>query len=173
VLEFTVIHELDCSPERFWETFFDPEFTREMIVGGLGFASCEVDPPKGGGSEPGQRKRTMRVVPKLDLPAAVAKLLGPKLGYTEVGTYDETTEVWTYTMRLSVLSDRIRLGGRLRVEPLGDRCRRVSELWAEAKILGLGGLVERAAEKNMREGWGKSALWMNTWLAEHPVQNAR
>ncbi len=38
----------------------------------------------------------------------------------------------------------------------------------QIKIFGIGSLAERAAEKNMRDGWGKSAVWMNDWLAKNP-----
>jgi hypothetical protein len=165
VLEFTLRHEIDCTPERFWGVFFDEDFTRAMIVDGLDFARCDIDPVQERGDK---RTRTMRVTPKLDVPAAVERLLGSALTYTEDGTYLVSKQLWTYTLRLSVLSDRIRMGGKLRVEPKGeDRCLRVSDLWCEVKILGVGKMVERAAEKNMRDGWNKSATWMNGWLAEH------
>jgi hypothetical protein len=165
VLEFTVTHEIHCSADRFWELFFDSAFTQEMIVDGLGFASCDIDDVEVVGHE---RRREMRVVPKLDIPAAVAKLLGPKLGYTERGTFDEQTRVWDHHLRLSVLSDRIRMGGKVRAEAAGEgRCRRIADLWCEAKILGLGKMVEKAAEKNMRDGWGRSAAWINAWLESH------
>lgn len=166
MLEFTLNHEIHCSAERFWALFFDAEFTEEMIVGGLGFASCDIDEIETRGNK---RHRDMRVVPKLDIPAAVAKLLGPKLGYTERGVFDEDIEVWDHHLELSVLSDRIRMGGKVRAEPAGEnRCRRIAELWCEAKILGLGKIIEKAAEKNMRDGWGRSADWMNGWLKAHP-----
>jgi hypothetical protein len=165
VLEFTITHDIACSVDRFWELFFDPAFTQEMIVGGLGFASCDIDEVRVVGSE---RHRQMRVIPKLDIPAPVAKLLGPKLGYTEHGVFDEETRVWDHHLQLSVLSDRIRMGGKVRAERAGDdRCRRIADLWCEAKIFGLGKMVEKAAEKNMRDGWGRSATWMNDWLAKH------
>ena len=168
MLEFTLRHEIDCTAERFWELFFDDDFTRSMIVGGLGFARCDIDPVQERGDK---RMRTMRVTPKLDVPAAVAKLLGPALMYTEEGTWLVSKQLWTYTLRLSVLSDRIRMGGKLRLEPAKSegKCLRVSELWCEVKLLGVGGMVEKAAEKNMRDGWNKSASWMNGWLPEHPA----
>ena len=166
VLEFTLDHPMHCSSERFWEVFFDPETTRELIVDGLGFGSCDVGPLT---EKDGVRSRSMRVIPKLDIPAAVAKLLGPKLGYTENGRLDTKTMKWSYEIVLTVLSDRIKLGGRVHLVPDGERCRRISELWCEVKILGLGGLVERAAEKNMRDGWNRSAVWLNDWLDKHPA----
>jgi hypothetical protein len=162
VKELSLHHEIHCSLERFWELFFDPGFTRELIVDGLGFASCDVEPVVDDGP---WKKRTMRVVPKIDVPAAVAKLLGPKLGYTEHGKLDTRTREWSYEIVLSVLSDRIRMGGKVRVDAAGERrCMRHSDLWVDVRILGLGGLVERAAEKNMRDGWERSSVWMNRVL---------
>ena len=166
MIKVTLVHDLRCSKERFWKLFFDPDFTREMILDGLDFATCEIEPIK---ASNGIRRRAMEVKPKLDLPAAVKKLLGPKLGYREEATFDEATEEWRYTIHLNMLGDRIKLGGKMTIEEgTAQRCRRHSDLWVEARIFGLGGVVEKAAEKNMRDGWNKSATWINGWLAKHP-----
>jgi hypothetical protein len=168
VLELTLHHDIRCSADRFWALFFDPAFVREMILDGLGFASCEVGPVVDEGH---LRKRETRVTPKIDVPAAVAKLLGPKLGYVEKGRLDTRTHAWTYEIVLSVLSERIRMGGTMTITGAGaELCKRKSDLWVEVKILGLGGLVERAAESNMRSGWNRSAEWMNEWLTRHPAE---
>jgi len=167
VIEFTLRHPLDCTPARHWQLFFDPEWTRTLIVDGLGFFSCDIDPVRQEGT---LRRREMRVTPKLDIPAPVAKILGPKLGYTEKGSYDETKQQWTYKMVLNVLTERILIGGEVSIEPLGaDRCTRISKMWVEVKMLGVGGMIEKAAEKNMRDGWDRSAKWINDWLAKHPA----
>lgn len=167
MIEFTLRHRLECTPARHWALFFDPEWTRTLIVDGLGFFSCDVDPVQHEGTT---RRRQMRVTPKLDIPAPVAKILGPKLGYTERATFDETRELWAYQMLLNVLADKILIGGEVTIEPLGDAaCTRVSKMWVEVKIFGVGGMIEKAAEKNMRDGWERSAKWINGWLAAHPA----
>jgi hypothetical protein len=166
VLELTLHHDIHCSAERFWELHFDPAFVKEMIVDGLGFASCDVGPVVEDGHF---RKRETRVIPKIDVPAAVAKLLGPKLGYVEKGKLDTRTQAWTYEIVLSVLSDRIKMGGTMTVLPADDaKCKRTSVLWVDVRIFGVGGLVERAAESNMKSGWNRSAEWMNEYLARPP-----
>lgn len=171
MIELTLRHELHCTPDRHWELFFDPEWTRSLILEGLNFNKCDV----GQLVEEGDvTTRSMRVEPKIDVPGPVARLLGPRLGYTEQGRYHRPTRTWTYELRLSVLADKIQLGGEVTIEPLGepkgeDRCTRVSKLWMRAKIPIIGGLVERAAEKNMRDGWDKSAVWINAWLDAHPA----
>lgn len=166
MIEFTLRHPLRCTPERHWELFFDPDWTTQLLTEGLGF-SCDIGPVKQDGDE---RTRTMSVAPQLDLPKAVAKLFSDSLGYIEEGRFNDTKKEWTYTLKLNMLTEKIKLGGVVTLEPLGDdRCTRVSKMWAEAKIFGVGGLIEKAAEKNMRDGWGKSADWINGWLSNNPA----
>jgi hypothetical protein len=170
VIELTLRHELHCTPERHWKLFFDPEWTRTLILEGLGFNKCEVGPLQTHGDT---TERSMRVEPKIDVPGPVARLLGPRLGYNEVGKFHEPTQVWTYELRLSVLSEKIQMGGEVTLQPQGDdRCTRTSKLWMRAKIPVIGGMVERAAEKNMRDGWDKSATWINGWLDANPAAPA-
>ncbi len=161
-MEFTYEHEIECSEERFWALFLDPEFTRDMIVQGLGFASCEVGAIEGTGDV---QKRPMKVTPKLVLPGAVAKVLGDKLAYTEAGLWHPKEQRWRYDLRLSVLSERIKIGGDVTTKALGEhRCLRISTHTVEIKIFGIGSLAERAAATNMQDGWDKSAVWTNRWL---------
>lgn len=168
MLKFTLEHRLECTPQRHWALFWDPDWSRQLVVEGLGFLSCACEEPK---EANGKRTRSMRVTPKINVPAAVAKLLGPKLAYTERGALDIESEIWTFDTILSVLADRILMGGTVRIRDEGDgQCTRVTDLWVEAKIFGLGGIVERAAERNLRDGWDESARWINRWVREHPGQ---
>jgi hypothetical protein len=60
------------------------------------------------------------------------------------------------------------VGGTVRAERVSDtKCRRVAEMSVEAKIFGLGGIIEGASEKQLREGWDKSASFMNKWVETH------
>lgn len=166
MLEFTLNHPLMCSADRFWALFLDPGFTREMLTG-LGFARVDVGELRPGASSTDKR-RSMRSIPKLDLPAVVARLVGEAFAYVEEGSFDERSRRWTYQSRISVM-EQFRVGGRIWVEPTKTgRCRRISEVWIEAKIFGIGGLVERAAESNVRDGFRRSALWINRWVVGHP-----
>jgi len=166
VLKITVEHRLNCSPDRHWELFWDPEWNQELIVKGLGFSACDCTEAVDKGDK---RSRQMVVTPKLNVPAAVAKLLGPKMAYTEKGVFDKSTGKWTFDTILSVMADRIRLGGAVTMRDHGDnRSTRVTDLWVDVRIFGLGGVIERAAETNLRDGWAKSAEWINGWLKENP-----
>jgi hypothetical protein len=46
--------------------------------------------------------------------------------------------------------------------------RRVAEILIEAKVFAVGGLIESSAEKQLRDGWDKSAVFMNRWLEKNP-----
>ena len=99
----------------------------------------------------------------------MAKVLGPKLGYTEAGVFHTDEKRWRYDLKLSVLSDRIKIGGDVTTRALGDdKCVRVSTHEVGIKIFGVGSMAERAARSNMEDGWGKSAVWTNRWIADHP-----
>ena len=55
----------------------------------------------------------------------------------------------------------------MRIESVGDKkVRRVTEMTIEAKVFGVGGLIESTVEKQLREGWDNSAQFMNRWIAD-------
>jgi hypothetical protein len=118
----------------------------------------------------GVKIRKMTSTPRLELPDAVARLVGPRLAFTETGRFDVAKRTWEFETKLAVLSDRIKIGGAMHIEPAGDdACFRVASLYADARIFAIGGLVERAAKKNMHTGWDEAAAWINGWLARNPA----
>jgi hypothetical protein len=67
------------------------------------------------------------------------------------------------------LEGKLRIEGALRCEPRGDAASvRVVDLEAEAKIFGVGGMLEASTAKSLRKGWDDSAAFINRWVAEHP-----
>ncbi|MFT3770883.1 MAG: DUF2505 family protein [Minicystis sp.] len=63
------------------------------------------------------------------------------------------------------MADKLFTGGVIRAERIDDnKTRRVAEMTVEAKIFGVGGLIESSAEKQLRDGWDKSAAFMNKYL---------
>ncbi|MFO0620352.1 MAG: DUF2505 domain-containing protein [Polyangia bacterium] len=160
--KFTVTHEINCNAETFWEVFFDKAFNEQLFLRELGFPEFTVI------SQTDSATSLVRKVsgqPKMDLPGPVAKLLGPGFRFTEDGTFDKTTKLWKFKMTPSTMADKLRQEGSMRIEPIGDsKVRRIAELSIEAKIFGLGGLIESTTEKQLREGWDKSAVFFNRYL---------
>lgn len=80
----------------------------------------------------------------------------------------KTERVWRWKMIPSTLTDKLFVSGTVRAERISDtKCRRIAEMQVEAKIFGVGGMIESTSEKQLRDGWDKSAAYMNKWLETH------
>lgn len=163
--KFTVSHEFRCDEETFWKTFLDRDFNLALYREHLGFPAYEILELRDTDRE---IHRKVQGTPKMNVPGPVAKLLGSSFSYVEEGRFDKATKVWTWKMTPSTLADKLRQEGTMRVEKAGEgRVRRVAELLIEAKIFGVGGLLESTTEKQLREGWDASAPFMQRWMDEH------
>lgn len=164
--KFTLTHEINCGQERFWELFFDTEFNVALFKKGLGFP--EFDVLSFDKADDGTVKRKVRGRPKMNAPAAVQKLLGDSFSYEETGTFDPKTQVWKWEMIPSTLASKLRNEGTVKVESAGEgKVRRVATIEVEAKVFGVGGLLESTTEKEMRNGWDRSAEFFNNWIRDH------
>ena len=160
--KFTVTHEIHCNEETFWKVFFDRDFNMDLFLKELHFPEYSILE---------QRETDQSIVrkvsgtPKMDVPAPVMKLLGPGFKYVEEGTFDKATKRWSFQMTPNVLHGKLFNKGNMRAEPVGEaRVRRIAEIVVEAKVFGVGGLLESTGEKQIRQGWDSSAAFMNRWL---------
>jgi hypothetical protein len=56
--------------------------------------------------------------------------------------------------------------GTVRIEPAGDgHCRRTDDFSIEAKIFGLGSLIESSIEKELRSAREKEYAFLARWVA--------
>ncbi|MBL8683888.1 MAG: DUF2505 domain-containing protein [Myxococcales bacterium] len=164
MIKFTLTHEINCDPDTFWKLFFDKEFNDALYKGALGFTKYDLLESKDSDK---QLVRKVNAVPKVDLPGPIAKLMGPGFGYVEDGVLDKATKRWTWTLTTSTMADKLKQNGTLKVEAAGEgKCRRVAEISGEAKVFGLGGMIESTIEKELRQGWDKSAEFMNKWIRD-------
>lgn len=161
--KFTVTHEINTDVEGFWKMFFDKDFNEKLYKEGLGFSDFKTHDQK---ETDAQITRKAGGTPKITVPGPVAKILGSSFSYVEDGTFDKKSGVWKWTITPSTAADKIKSGGTLRVESAGpNKVRRIAELNIEAKIFGIGGMIETSTEKDLRDGWDKSAVYMNKHLA--------
>lgn len=158
-----LVHTIHTDAAGFWEMFFDPQLNQALYTKALGFPKLEQL-----AFEETDAKVTRKVSarPKLsNLPGPVAKLLGPSFGYVEEGTMDKAEGVWRFTMTPTTLADKIKQWGTVRLEPLPNgHVSRITDVSVEAKIFGVGGLVESAAKKELEAAWETSTTYMNEWL---------
>lgn len=161
-----ISHDINCNEEKFWQLFFDKEFNEKLYREGLEFPEWKIEEQTENDAEV---KRRTKGRPKLkNVPGPVAKILGDSFGYVETGSMSKKEKVWRWKLTPSTLADKIRQEGQLRIEVLGDdKVRRHVEMLIEAKVFGLGGILESTAEKQLRDGWEDSAKFMNKWIESH------
>lgn len=157
---FSIKHEIACDEDTFWKLFFDEDFTKKLYLEALEFPEFAVLDFKETDS---QIVRKCAGQPKLkDLPGPVAKLLGNSFKYTELGTFEKSTKTWSWKMTPSKLADKMRQEGTMRIESAGEgKIHRLVDFVNEAKVFGVGGLLEKSAEKSIRDGWDTSARYFN------------
>lgn len=163
--KFTLVHEINCDADTFWKVFLDQEYNKKLYLEGLGFSGYDILEQR---ETDTTVTRKVKGTPKMNLPGPIAKLVGPNFSYVEDGALDRATKIWTWKVTPSSMADKVRNEGTLRIEPIGDnKVRRIADLVVEAKVFGVGGLIESSLEKQLREGWEASVPFMHKWLAAH------
>ncbi len=154
---------LPSSPDTFWRLFFDQAYVRALYLDGLGFKGFEV-------LEQANDSRKLRIVPKLNVPDVLAKLIGDAFAYEEHGVLDRARGEWTWRMVQPPGSlDLVSTHGTVRIEPAGDgACRRHDDITIVGRFFGLGRLIESAAENEARAAWKKEVPFFSRWVADHP-----
>jgi hypothetical protein len=156
-----VEHEIHCTPARLWELFFSDEFNIEMYEKGLGFPSCKVPEKTDDGRV---LHRRMAMIPKIEMPKPLAKVVGDRIGFEEIGDWDRAVYRWKIV--LAAFGEKVRIEGTMRLEPHGaGHCRRKVDFEVEANVFGIGGLLEKTSAQNVLDGWHASAKWINGFLA--------
>jgi len=158
--KLSVTHVIDCDVDTYWKVFFDAEYNKKLYLEGLSFKQFEI-------LEQSETKRRMRGVPKMNVPGPVAKLLGDSFGYEEQGSFEKDTNTFRWKMIPNTMTDKLMTSGFTKIEAAGDgKVRRVNEATIEAKVFGVGGMLESTAEKEIRDSWEKEAAFMNKWVKE-------
>jgi hypothetical protein len=155
--------ELPCSPEKFWQVFLDPEYARALYLDELRFKSFTV-------LELSESARKVRIVPRINLPGPLAKLVGDGFAYEEHGTLDRAASVWTWRMVQPAGvggKPKIATHGTVTAEALGDGCLRTDRAHIEASVFGLSGLIESTVESEIVASWGKEIPFFHRWLKTH------
>jgi hypothetical protein len=141
-----------CDVETYWRRFWDDDVARRLYMEGLSFRAFTVVSKT-------DNDRTLRVQPKMSLPSAVEKILGPSFAYDEIGSLDRASSTWSWRMK-SPLGDKLETRGTIRIEAEGSGVRRTDEVVLDARVFGLGSLIESSAEKELRAAWEREfSFW--------------
>lgn len=159
---------LPCTPEKFWAIYLDESYLNALYLEELRYQAFSV-------IEIGDTSRKLRLVPKMKLPAPVAKLIGDGFAYEDHGTLDRTTNEWTWQMvqptnldsKSKPRKDVVTMHGTVHAEPTADgHCRRTDEFSVDAKIFGLGTLIESTIEKELQSARVKEYAFLTQWLTQ-------
>lgn len=152
-------HEIPLSAEAFWDVLHAPRYEALVAEAAKLHEYCELERRDDGDAI----YRRLRGRP--ELPAALAKLVArvaPGAGtpsYLEEQWRSKTHREVRWRMQPSVLPERSRIEGTLRVEPLDAlRCRRVLDGVVEVDLFGVGRLVEKAVVSAVTDAYAKAAL---------------
>jgi hypothetical protein len=172
-MQFTITDRYACGIDRFWaEIFFSPAYNERLYLDGLRFPRFEVVRQASGAS--GALERVIRVMPRLDAPAPVRKLIGEALVYEEHGCFDPAGRHFLTRIVPSRLADKLTLTADMWLEPVGPEASdRVVQFTVEARVFGLGALMERFIERTLRENYGLAARFTNAWLQAPSPEGAR
>ncbi len=151
-----ISHDFDATADAFFELYFDTASMTRMYRDYMQFPEFDVQQT----DDADRIRRTIKAMPKMEMPGALSKVVGSSVRYTEEGVFDKKTKVYTWKTTPGFLSEKIKNEGVMRVETLGDgKIRRTAEITLEAKVFGLGGMIESTFEKTLRDGWEKATQY--------------
>jgi uncharacterized protein YndB with AHSA1/START domain len=159
--EFSIVHEFEADPQRFWRVFLDSEFLDEWYRS-AGMRRQEVS------RDDGTERLIMvaRYVAERQLPAVVRSVIGGKqLGYTETATFDKQRARLDHVIEMNLMTDRVRFGGAFTVEPIDGG--RVRQRYAGSIAVDLplvGKKIEQSTVKEMERSHEAAAHVTRAWL---------
>lgn len=168
--ERRIEHTYNCSADVFWSRIFlDDAYNRKLFLDELHFESWRVARSEERGAEV---HRVIEAVPKLgDLPGALKKLLSDGAAYEERGVVDRGRQRYRLEVKPRSLSSKLSISGELYTTPIDERsCRRTYVARVEARVFGLGGMIEDRLLHDIERSYVKAAAFTNRWIDEHQLQ---
>lgn len=164
-----IVHELPIGAERFWELLHDPAY-ESFQAKGLGLAGYEEVERRIDGQV---MHRKIRVVPKIEVPAAIRKVIGAgdagAMGYIEQQDKRLDKFELRWWVDPPILVGKLQVGGLFRVEPLDDkRCRRILDGEVKISIPVVGGTVEKFVLQEVKKTYDKMPGIVADWVRQNP-----
>jgi hypothetical protein len=157
-------HEYACSADAFWkDIIFDEKFNQQLYLDHLKFKEWRMESFD---EDEDEIRRTVAVHPVTgDLPKPLAKIAGDNLGYKEKGVFDKKAKRYRFEVIPNRLANKLTITGEIHVEPRGDdRCERTLDLRVDAKIFGVGSMVEKRIIEDTRQSYDKSHAFSQQYL---------
>jgi hypothetical protein len=158
-LTFDARHEIDIAPDAYYREIhlagpFNVWLHEEKL--GVGYREIASDHATG--------MRKIEMVPRPEVPATLKRFIGESFKMVEEGRLEGDT--YRFVVHPEKFGDRIQVKGEMRLEPREGGCVRCVRVTIDARVPGLGGLVERVTEKNVKKSLDESARFANEWIRE-------
>ena len=162
--EMLIRHEMHCDVDTYWKCVWDEEYNRRLYLDVLKFRECTRLSQD---DQPNVLTRRIKLnPPKMDLPAAVAKVIGD-VSWIEEGTFDKATKKFKVKVVTSSMPDKTHISGELWCEPKGDKLiERVAKMSVEVKIFMVGGIVEKRVMEDMKKSYDAAAKFTDEFVKE-------
>lgn len=163
-MKYLIDQEFRCgSVERFRDVYFSEAFN-QGVAREIGLKERRLVEETT--LDDGRVQRRVRMVPSVQLPLPVKKLIGDhEISYDEVSTFDPTTNEVAYFID-SAAKERIEVKGSIRFLPSPNGVRRVIDGEVKAHVFGLGKVIEKLVESEVTKSYDKIALIMQRYLDE-------
>ncbi|HEV8322164.1 MAG TPA: DUF2505 domain-containing protein [Myxococcota bacterium] len=157
-------HTFDCTPEVFWEIFFD-DTIMDGIMAKVGVKERKLLQDETRGDV---RHRRMREKPERDVPAPIKKVTGGDLTYTEIQRFYAKDSKLDFDIEPAVMKEKTKIAGTMRVVAEGaGRCRRIMNATVKVDIMLVGGMIADFIGAQIKDGYDKSVPPMREAIKAH------
>jgi hypothetical protein len=161
---FKLVHEQNCTPEKFWEVFFDDAYNKAIYkhVGTKERQFLDMQ-------DQGDIKTwVLRVFPERDLPDFVKKLVKGDLGYIEHATMYKARNRIESRIEPTLFKDKTKINSVYTLESIGpNKVRRTMEGDVDVSFPLVGKKVEGIIVADLEKAYQAIADFTNEWLATH------
>jgi hypothetical protein len=168
----SIQHEFDCSEATFWQaSFFDDEYNRRLYLETLRFPVWRILEQN---VTPQTMQRRIEIQPLVEnLPAAMKRVVGERLGYIEEGRLDRAANRYRFRIVPFAAAEKTDISGEMWTEPLGPaRVRRLVDFGIEVKVMIVGKLIEQKTIEDTRSTHDKIAAFLRSYLREKELSPA-
>ena len=170
-MKLQVRHVFDCTPEEFWNLFWDPAYDAALQARNGNEVKRELLEER---DVAGKRHLRYRFTPKKTLPAPVAALAKTdRLIYEQDNVFDRASGLLTWRVRPSVVPDKVTAEGTFRVTPrAGGGCDRAVEGTIEVRVPFFGGKIEEAIVNDVKNAYEVATTVMNDLIRKNKANKA-
>lgn len=163
-MKLTVRHFYPCSPERYWEMYWDEDFDAKLQQGST--VDRELIEER---EADGKLVRKLRMTPQSELPTPVAKIVGSKkLSWDQVNTWFKNDSRLTWEVLPTFISaDKFEAKGDFRVLPADGGCKLEIDGEIKVNVRFIGGRIEAEVVRQIEETYAQMKEVSDAWLAEH------